>query len=70
MVNISMQLEDDSHVAHVYMCAPPAKGDILWLVPAGNRQSAYEVLQVCHWVSDESEYHAVCAYVQPVERAS
>lgn len=66
---------EDNQITTVTMSHAPAKGDILWLTGivreiavARHKTGAFQVTQVCHWVSNTEAGHSVCVYVKPVRK--
>jgi hypothetical protein len=70
MINVKFHNKKDELITQAAMHHAPSKGDKIWLLPAEDRQSSYEVVDVCHWVGDNTAanyiYHECCVYVKPV----
>lgn len=68
MIHVTFKDQNDHQVTQAYMHCPPHKDELIWLLPADNRQSAYKVTEVAHWVSDVAPegYHNCCVYVEKI----
>lgn len=61
--------EDENQITIGYMHHAPRVGEKIWLLPQSGRKSDFEVMEVCHWVSDHitDGYHAVAVYMRPMK---
>ena len=71
MIDITFNNENNERITSAKMHEVPRKGEYIWLLPADNRHSAYQVIDVAHWVSDAKHfqkegYHHACVYVEEV----
>lgn len=69
MIKVKFHTRKDRLITEAKMHHAPRVGEKIWLLPQEGRQSAYLVIDVCHWVSDviSEGYHECCVYVTPIK---
>ena len=61
-----MDDEDETFITQSTLKLLPRVGDTVWVLP-NETHKAYEVVDVCHWVSAEDmSYHTACVYLKEV----
>ena len=62
-IQVTFNLEDDTNIAGRVLDFLPRVGEVIWFIPQ-EKYKPYRVIEVCHWVSVEDDYHAACVYIE------
>ncbi|RYG88028.1 MAG: hypothetical protein EON59_05690 [Alphaproteobacteria bacterium] len=70
MIYARVMLDDDTHVASLWMRQKPAAGEFLWFGPKGS----YLIKEIAHWVNETwtpnthtgDPIHSIAVYVEKV----